>query len=248
MLRSESVYCKILHADDLLLPTCLQKMVAVAEAHPSVGLVGSYSYWGNAIVGEGLPRDRTFFSGAEVACRSLRQEVNPFWSPSCHLHKTAAVREREFFYDEHNLHADVQSSYEILENWDFGFVHETLTSIRSHDDSRTSVLANPLKKTLATNMDLLVTYGPRFLSEEAFDAQVAAQLDHYYGKLAVSVFEWQPPRFWAFHRSSLRAVGYPLSFIRLLRYAGREFGNAPWRNFRRMARWMYKRTISRLRT
>ena len=38
----ESKYCKLLHADDWLFPNCLEMMVRVNEAHPSVGIVGSY--------------------------------------------------------------------------------------------------------------------------------------------------------------------------------------------------------------
>src|SRR5687768_7773940 len=31
-----SAYCKMVHADDLLFPACLEQMVAVAETNPSV--------------------------------------------------------------------------------------------------------------------------------------------------------------------------------------------------------------------
>ncbi len=41
-----SRYCKIVSADDWLFPECLERMVELAEAHPSVGIVGSYQLSG----------------------------------------------------------------------------------------------------------------------------------------------------------------------------------------------------------
>src|SRR5579872_5775244 len=38
----DSKYCKMVLADDWIYPRCLEKMVEVAEAHRSVGLVSAY--------------------------------------------------------------------------------------------------------------------------------------------------------------------------------------------------------------
>jgi glycosyltransferase involved in cell wall biosynthesis len=37
----ESKYCKVVHADDMLLPSCITQMTEIAEASPNVGIVGS---------------------------------------------------------------------------------------------------------------------------------------------------------------------------------------------------------------
>ena len=37
-----SKYCKMVLADDWIFPRCLERMVEVAEAHPSVGIVSAY--------------------------------------------------------------------------------------------------------------------------------------------------------------------------------------------------------------
>src|ERR1051326_1696530 len=50
----QSKYCKLLSADDWLLPDCLARMVALAEAHPNVGIVGCYSHEGKRILYQGL--------------------------------------------------------------------------------------------------------------------------------------------------------------------------------------------------
>src|SRR5437868_10080618 len=41
-MATESAYCKIVHADDWLFPECLARMVEVAAAHPTVGIVSAY--------------------------------------------------------------------------------------------------------------------------------------------------------------------------------------------------------------
>ena len=41
-LSPQARYCKVLHADDRLFRECLERMVAVMDEHPSVGLVGAY--------------------------------------------------------------------------------------------------------------------------------------------------------------------------------------------------------------
>src|SRR5689334_13934856 len=38
-----SKYCKVVLGDDWIFPECLQRMVGLAEAHPSVGIVGAYA-------------------------------------------------------------------------------------------------------------------------------------------------------------------------------------------------------------
>ena len=51
----ESRYCKVVLADDWLFPECIERMVALAEANPSAGIVSSYRLFGDEITGDGLP-------------------------------------------------------------------------------------------------------------------------------------------------------------------------------------------------
>src|SRR5262245_7467930 len=46
-----SRYCKLVQADDALMPRCLEEMVALAEAHPSVAMVSSYRMRGERVDG-----------------------------------------------------------------------------------------------------------------------------------------------------------------------------------------------------
>src|ERR1700745_1608598 len=51
----ESKYCKVVFGDDWLFPECVERMVALAEANPSVGIVGAYGLQGSTVMWTGLP-------------------------------------------------------------------------------------------------------------------------------------------------------------------------------------------------
>ena len=48
-------YVKVVHADDLLFPECLERMVALADRHPNIGLVGAYRLNGTEVDLDALP-------------------------------------------------------------------------------------------------------------------------------------------------------------------------------------------------
>ncbi len=50
-----SKYCKVVFADDFIFPECLERMVSLAEANPSVGIVGAYGLQGDSVMWTGLP-------------------------------------------------------------------------------------------------------------------------------------------------------------------------------------------------
>jgi glycosyltransferase involved in cell wall biosynthesis len=50
-ISADSKYCKVVHADDCLLPECLEKMIAKAEEYPTAGIVSSYRFVENRIPG-----------------------------------------------------------------------------------------------------------------------------------------------------------------------------------------------------
>ena len=169
----ESKYCKVVHADDLLFPLCIEQMVSVAEAHPTVGVVGSYGLWGNRVVCDGLPHSVEFLPGKELCRLTLLNRVNCFWSPSSLLIHSDLIRKRHCFYNEKHLHADVEACYEVLKESDFGFVHQVLTFIRRHEESVTSVIAAPYKREILWNLDLFLKFGPVFLSKAEYNSHLA---------------------------------------------------------------------------
>jgi len=213
----ESRYCKILHADDWLFPECLKQMVEVAESNDSIGVVGSYGLTGCRICGDGLRYPSTVVSGKEICRLTLLGKTYPFYSPSSTMLRTDLVRGRKLFYDPSKLHTDVELMYQVLQQCDFGFVHQVLTYIRRHSESETSKVAKPLDSIIWSNFHLFVRYGPVFLNEDEFSWRLRQYLEKYYKFLANSFWEVRSFEFWRFHYRGLKETGYPLRHLRLLK-------------------------------
>ena len=213
----ESKYCKPLAADDMLLPECLEKMVRVAEDNPSVAIVGAYGLYSRAemgVHGRGVPYRQLVLPGREVCRAYLLREPSVFAAPTFTLFRSDIVLSRHAFYNESNLHADVEVYLEFLEHHDFGFVQQILAFMRVEEGSLTS-FSQSFNTYLPYRLYVLVKYGPRHLTEEELRNQIRTQLREYYRYLAWQVSKRRDREFWSFHRGKLAAVGYPLSMGRL---------------------------------
>ena len=215
-----SKYCKVLHADDWLFPECLMRMVEVAEANPSVGVVSSYGLSGVRVAWDGLPYPSTFMSGREICRRSLLAEIYVFGSPTSHLIRADLIRTRREFYNSNPFHvqySDQEACYEVLQNSDFGFVHQVQTFTRIHAESSTAAVARSgLNSDFPAGLNILTKYGPIYLGKEEYEWRLGRVMKKYYSFLARSVFKLRGKQFWDYHRKALSHVGYPLSFARLL--------------------------------
>ncbi len=60
----QSKYTKVLHADDWLFPECLERMVALAERNPTVGIVSAYRLEETRVTLTGLPHSISVLLGA----------------------------------------------------------------------------------------------------------------------------------------------------------------------------------------
>jgi glycosyltransferase involved in cell wall biosynthesis len=199
----ESRYCKILHADDTLYPECLAKMVAVAERHPSVGLVGSLRRRGDGVECRGLPTGREVFRGADIARASLRRELFVL-APSSALVRADLVRARVPFYPRAYLHADLAVCLELLSACDFGFVPEVLSFSRTHADSITATVAERKQTLLREWLPMLRTYGPWFFAADELAALERGFLRRYYRLLVRGVVMGRGRDFLDYHLAGLR--------------------------------------------
>jgi glycosyltransferase involved in cell wall biosynthesis len=215
-ISAESQYCKIVHADDWLYPECIQSMVDIAVEHPKIGVIGSYSVFGQRLVGGGLPFEKKVFSGREIARLCLLGITYPFISPTSTMIRSDLIRKREKFYGEKHLHGDLEAMYELLQESDFGFVHQVLTYSRVHAESATATKAQPLNTILWSNLFLLVEYGPRFLNEHELNKRIKNRLSKYYKFLAMCFIEGRSSEFWDYHKSGLAQIGHPFSYLRLM--------------------------------
>jgi glycosyltransferase involved in cell wall biosynthesis len=205
----ESSYCKVVHADDLLMPRCLELMVALAEEHPSVAIVGAFRLAGDMVdLDDVVPFKTSVVSGREICRHSLLGGRYIFGSPSSLLLRSSVVRERERFYNEEHLHADTEVCYEVLRDHDFGFIHEVLTYTRKHGASITSVVRRQ-GTWLPDHTAMLVKYGPTYLSEEEFERRLRQMLRRYNRRLVRSTVRGRPfrnPAFVGRHRRMLTEI------------------------------------------
>lgn len=215
-ISSESDYCKIVQADDWLFLQCLELMVRVAQANPSIGIVGSYGLLGTRVVCDGLPYPSEFVHGRELCRLTLLGQVYPFRRPTSLLIRSDLIRKHKSFYNEAFLHADVAVCYELLQDYDFGFVHQVLTFIREHEQSVTSTAVSSFKKLLLSNLDLLAKYGPVYLSPEEYKKRLKQKLTEHYRFLARSLFMLRSKVFWKYHKNGIQQIGYKFSIPRLI--------------------------------
>jgi glycosyltransferase involved in cell wall biosynthesis len=238
-----SKYCKLLHADDLLFPNCIEMMVHINEANPSVGIVGSYGLASNRVVGDGLPYETKVLPGRELARLALLEQLSPFYSPTSLLISSDIVRKRDPFYDEENIHADHKACYEILRGYDYGFVHQVLTYIRKHDDSITSSTALPLDMFQITQLDLLARYGPEFLTRHEFAEHLKKKFSEYYSVMARRFIESREQEYWKYHQQGLQKLGYQFDPLQVLSGIFQEFVSHP----RWVVRTAYKSTKTKIK-
>ena len=167
-LPEEADYCKVVHADDTLLPECLERMVAVAEANPSVGIVTSYAIWGREVRHAGyVPYPVELVDGRDICRATLQGRCYVFGSPTSLLLRGSVVRDRSAFYNEQNFHADTEVCFDVLRTTDLGFVHQVLTHTRVHEEAMTSV-ASRINTFHSGWLTILYKFGRFYLDPGAY--------------------------------------------------------------------------------
>jgi glycosyltransferase involved in cell wall biosynthesis len=208
----QSEYCKMVHADDRLAPECVQKMVELAELHPSVGLVSSYRLHGSLVIPWDLPYPSTVISGADITRASLLGEYEVFGCPSTTLLRLSVARATKPFYNEANrLHADTEAGYQALSSSDFGFVHQVLSFTRLHETSITTTSARRLESLMLVRLQLILKYGPKVFSPAELEFVKRRYLRYYLSFLGRALFTTRGTAFWDYHLGGLRELNCPLT-------------------------------------
>jgi glycosyltransferase involved in cell wall biosynthesis len=218
LISAESQYCKMVQADDYIAPTYLQETVRVAQADPRVGIVTSYYMNGSALHGMGLPYPIERFDGRDVGSRQLRDGISVFGSQTVPLFRSSIVRERTPFYSETALHADTEACFEILREWDLGFVHQVLAYMRAHGDSITSGIMS-FNPDLLDRLIQIERYGSFCLTATELRALRHRQWGAYRRYLGASWLRRREPMFWKHHQDGLASIGQSLPRLALPWYA-----------------------------
>jgi glycosyltransferase involved in cell wall biosynthesis len=225
-------YLKVVSADDWIVPECLEKMVALAEAHRSVGLVGTYLMAGTQILNAGLKYQETVVPGRDICRSTLLGGAYVFGSPTSLLYRADIVRKSKAFYPHPQPHSDTTACYLSLVNADFGFVHQILSHAEVHSESQTSrsIKYGTIRR---AGISDVVRVGPLYLTP----AQVADRVEHlmgYYYQWLVGalVTNRADPKFWSMQKAELEEVGIHLSYGRIaaaaLKKAVRALLNPRW--------------------
>jgi glycosyltransferase involved in cell wall biosynthesis len=232
-----SKYCKMIFADDWMFRECLERMVMVAEEHPSVGIVGAYGLRGTEVICVGLPYPSTVVPGRELLRQLYLGGPYVFGTPTSVLFRSDLVRSQDPFFNEANLHADSEKCADLLRKCDFGFVHQVLTFSRERPGSLRS-FSKQMNTNLAGRFHEVVTYGLDYLSKEEFEGVRNQKLFEYYKFLAKSfLLGRRDKEFWSYHKRKMIEAEAKFSRTRLARAILVEFADAALNP---------KRTIERL--
>lgn len=204
-ISGESQFTKIVQADDFIFPECLQAMVQAFHQAESIGLVSAYDLKGNIVRGSGFPYRKGLIPGKEVAKLYLLKGTFVFGSPTTVMYRSSLIRDCGPFYDESLLHEDTDKCMQILRHWDFGFVHQVLSFLRTDNDSISSAVRG-FQPDAVDRYIIVQRYASAFL-----DAGEAAALRRnskkgYYGLLAKEALRFRDSAFWHYHQTGLSTI------------------------------------------
>lgn len=209
-----SKYAKMLLADDLLFPECLERMVGIAEEHASVGIVGAYGLDGRWVLWMGIPYPQSVVGGREICRQRLLGGPYVFGSQTSVMFQSDMVRNRNPFYDESSEHPDSKVCFDLLKDCDFGFVHQVLTLSPERPGSLLSRSRN-LNTLAAGTLEEMVTYGPYYLNPAEFQKRLKIVVANYYMFLAGGFLRLRNKEFWDYHKRKLKDAGIDFKFSRL---------------------------------
>jgi len=213
----ECKYCKVVHADDLLFPECIERMVQLAEANPSVGIVASYRINGSGgFIEVGIPYPRYLISGREVCRNTLRRKYYVFGSPSTRLIRADLIRGSKNYYNESYYHAGPAECFEYLQKWDFGFVHQVLSYSRRDTDAQTATFSERYATEAPERLSWLKEYGPAYFDRDELKVEFKNEERRYYRLLAKRILRRSNRDFFEYQKKRLKQGGFHLSQRRLL--------------------------------
>lgn len=232
-----SKYCKVVQADDWLFPDCVRSMVEVAEAHPTVGIVGAYELQGNAVSLDGLPYPSPQVRGRQVGRLYFLKGTYLFGTPTSLLLRSELVRSRDPFYNEkYAPFEDGHTCFDLCKTWDYGFVHQVLTYSR-RDNASILLSVRPFRPELFWQFSMLVAHGQDYLSQEEHARCLKYAERQYFLYLAKCAckLDRMSREFWDFHRKGLDSINYSLDWRLLAKWMPRALVEKMWEAF--WGRW-----------
>jgi hypothetical protein len=202
-------YVKMVLADDFIFPECLERMVAVGEAHPTAAIISSYYLEGRYVCGSGVEWPTECIPGRIASRLHLLDNLYLFGTPTNLLYRADLVAKRDPFFSESSMHEDTELCHEVLADADLGFVHQVLTfSRRGNEGVLTAIESFHWRRPFLYT--ILRKYGPEFLSCDELPGRLEPARADFLRTLAEGVLLRREPEFWAYHRRALATIGEPL--------------------------------------
>ena len=226
----DSDYCKLVLADDRMMPGCLGAMVAVAETDPDVAMVSAYRVIETSAAGFGLPVDITVLPGRVAGRYHLIGGVYMFGTPSTGMYRASVVRSRSpHFFPRNRFYFDTDVAFEILAEAKYGFVHQVLTFSRYQPDSITHRESRMYSGEL-DGLLCVATHGERYLSSAEMQRALERARRSYYTKLGrewlLDIFRGRRDEFWEYHEVRLATAGLTVDSGEVRRGAARAIAVA----------------------
>jgi glycosyltransferase involved in cell wall biosynthesis len=178
----DASYLKLVDSDDWIYPECLERMVALAESEPTVGLVSAYRLSdarGPTHVDQvNLPYTESTADGRDIIARGLRSRTALIGPPTGLLWRADLARARRPFFDARFRHADDDANFWTLTQSRYGLVHQVLTYSRGHGSSETG-LSDRLAAYEPERLRMIIRYGPLVLSEEDYQQLLRQKIADY---------------------------------------------------------------------
>ena len=184
----EAKYFLVLCADDLIAPDAVEKLVALAERDPSIGIVACLWTKGTDPTSRtegtrfGLPVDISVFDGRWFVKAYLMQ-LHLATSPQCQLIRRDVLDDVEPFYSSDRMLMDVDACLKVAVRRKVGFVYARLGFTRIHGGRITDRLMQPNRMYEANWLTLIDRYGPGVMGASELDACRAAFLRYYFRRL-----------------------------------------------------------------
>ncbi|TIN31089.1 MAG: glycosyltransferase [Mesorhizobium sp.] len=159
-------YVRLLCADDLMAPSAISRMVAVAERRDDVSVVGCQCA-NVGVMGIELDRRTEIFTGASIVKAYLRRQTMVL-SGTHFLFRRSVFDALGQQYDPSLASSDADCVIRVALEGAFGFVHDVLAKFRHHESSYSAKVATKNGAHLFEWLTLLDRYALKVMSEAEY--------------------------------------------------------------------------------
>lgn len=230
----EAVYVRLLCDDDTISPDSIAKMVALAESDPDIGIVGCLHECLGGITDFKWPETHAVIEGREAIRRSLTDQGTIM--PIHLLMRKSLADAREPLFDDYmDSSFDIDTTYDLLRQSKFGFVHEPLGFTRVHEGAVSNQLYATNAAWTRDALMLLLKYG-RFAFGDDYPRELRRFRRYYMRRIVQWRRSGMPGDSLAIHHEALKRANWSFSPALLgdavLNWIAIKLGlDRPWRGY-----------------